>query len=480
MGKTMNLTFENSLKKWHVIIHTKEMSVSLHERFPQIDLSYETDAHKKVLTNQYDLCLSIPTGKKSFAWFTYRPDTAINTCYIADMKIAKFTEVQIEPYEFKLALKTILYGTICELNGKKFFVMEDMFYYCGLPVRQMTYGDKLTYFHQMLSRYLNQLPSCEMIFTMPYFRKIADSSINDILTNPIFYDEMVGAVAYLAHHVQFRSSTEILPYLNHNYKKTATKTLDENNSNLSKDFVMKFPLKNIDYGACSQKREAVFQVMADLESDIYHLYCYDGKNREDPYIYFDIAYVGTRKESVFMNTMFRNIRENSNIDLGEESEDEDMFQTIGMDKYVDLNKKLKILCIYNDKWRKWVPKNVVADSARVANVNELTRRQHYASDQSQGRLSRSDQRPTYNNQGNNRPYQNNNQRPVYNNQGQSQGQNRPAYNNQGNNQRPVYNNQGSNQGQNRPSYNNQGSNQGYNKRVQSQGYNQRVQRPTYG
>jgi hypothetical protein len=423
------------------------MSVSLHERFPQIDLSYETDAHKKVLTNQYDLCLSIPTGKKSFAWFTYRPGTATNACYIADMKIVKFTEVQIEPYEFKLALKTILYGTICEVNDKKFFVIEDMFYYCGLPVRQMTYGDKLTYMHQMLSRYLNQLPSCELIFTMPYFRKIANS--DDILTNPIFYDEMVGAAAYLAHHVQFRSSTEILPYLNHNYKKTATKTLDENNSNLSKDFVMKFPLKNIDYGACSQKREAIFQVMADLESDIYHLYCYDGKNREDPYVYFDIAYVGTRKESVFMNTMFRNIRENSNIDLGEESEDEDMFQDTSLDKYVDLNKKLKVLCIYNDKWRKWVPKNVVADSARVVNLNEVTRRQ--------GIIQGSNQRPAYNNQGNNRPYQNNNQRPnqrpAYNNQGNNQ---RPAYNNQGNNQRPAYNNQGNSQ---RPAYNNQRPNQ---------------------
>jgi hypothetical protein len=435
------------------------MNAPLHERFPQIDLSYETDAHKKVLTNQYDLCLSIPTGKKSFAWFTYRRGGSpqgsnersggsppgsnersgepVNTCYISDTKMTKFTEVQIEPYEVKLAFDTVLYGTICELNSKKFFVMEDMFYYCGLPVRQMPYGDKLTYFHQMLSRYLNQLPHCELIFTMPYFRKIADS--NDILTNPVFYDEIVGAAAYLAHHVQFRSSTKILPYLNHNYKKTATKTLDENNSNLSKDFVMKFPLKNIDYGACSQKREAVFQVMADLESDIYHLYCYDGKNREDPYVYFDIAYVGTRKESVFMNTMFRNIRENSNIDLGEESEDEDMFQNVGMDKYVDMNKKLKILCIYNDKWRKWVPKNVVADSARVANVNELTRRQ------GQG----SNQRPPYNNQGSN-------QRPAYNNQGNNQ---RPPYNNQGPNQRPPYNNQGSNQ---RPPYNNQGNSRPYN------------------
>jgi len=399
------------------------MNAQLHERFPQIDLSYETDAHKKVLTNQYDLCLSIPTGKKSFAWFTYRQSTAINTCYISDTKIAKFTEVQMEPYELKLAFDTILYGTICELNGKKFFVMEDMFYYCGLPVRQMTYGDKLTYFHQMLSRYLNQLPSCELIFTMPYFRKISDSNINDILTNPIFYDEMVGATAYLAHHVQFRSSTEILPYLNHNYKKTATKTLDENNSNLSKDFVMKFPLKNIDYGACSQKREAVFQVMADLESDIYHLYCYDGKNREDPYVYMDIAYVGTRKESVYMNTLFRNIRENSNIDLGEESEDEDMFQNTELDKYVDLNKKMKVLCVYNDKWRKWVPKHVVADSARVANVAELTRRQPYANVQGQSH----GQRPSYNNQRS--AY--NNQRPSYNNQ-------RPSYNNQGNN-RPLNN-----------------------------------------
>ena len=450
-----------------MIIHTKQMKPSLHERFPQIDLSYETDAHKKVLTNKYDLCLSIPTGKKSFAWFTYRQGTAINTCYISDTKIAKFTEVQMEPYELKLAFDTVLYGTICELNGKKFFVMEDMFYYCGLPVRQMPYGDKLTYFHQMLSRYLNQLPSCELIFTMPYFRKSADSNINDILTNPIFYDEMVGAAAYLAHHVQFRSSTEILPYLNHNYKKTATKTLDENNNNLSKDFVMKFPLKNIDYGACSQKREAVFQVMADIESDIYHLYCYDGKNREDPYIYFDIAYVGTRKESVFMNTMFRNIRENSNIDLGEESEDEDMFQTIGMDKYVDMNKKLKILCIYNDKWRKWVPKNVVADSARVANVNELTRRQ--GNDQGPNQRppynnQGPNQRPPYNNQGQNRPYQNNNQRPPYNNQ-------RPAYNNQGTNQRPAYNNQGQNQ---RPAYNNQGPSQGQNRPP----YNN--QRPVYG
>ena len=398
------------------------MNVTLFQRFPQIDLSYETDAHKKVLTNKYDLCVSIPTGKKSFAWFTYKPGTAIDACYIADTKVTKFTEVKLAPFEFKLTLQTIIYGTICELNSKKFFVIEDMFFYCGLPVKQMPYGDKMTYMHQMLSKYLNQTPKCEMIFTLPYLRKM-NNDTNDILSNPIFYDEMISKTAYLTHHVQFRSSVEILPYLNHNYKKTATKTLDENNNNLTKDFVMRFPRKDIDYAACAQKHEAVFQVMADIESDIYHLYCYDGKNQENPHTYLDISYIGTRKESVFMNNLFRNIRENSNIDLGEESEDEETFQNTNLDKYVDLEKTIKMNCIFSEKWRKWVPMHVVADSSRIANVNELTRRQ--------GNVNNSNLRTPYSNNGNARtPYSNNgNARTPYPNNNSNL---RTPYSNNGN------------------------------------------------
>jgi hypothetical protein len=56
-----------------------------------------------------------------------------------------------------------------------------------------------------------------------------------------------------------------------------------------------------------------------------------------------------------MNSLFRNIRENNNLDLIEESDDEDDFIDTRLDKYVDLNKKIQISCYYNKKFRKWVP-----------------------------------------------------------------------------------------------------------------------------
>ncbi len=60
-----------------------------------------------------------------------------------------------------------------------------------------------------------------------------------------------------------------------------------------------------------------------------------------------------------MNSLFRNIRENINIDYGEESEDEDDFQNVRPDKYVDLNKTYYMNCVYNAKFKKWVPVNVL-------------------------------------------------------------------------------------------------------------------------
>jgi len=49
-------------------------------RFPHFELSYETFAHKKV-PPIYDVCLSIPAGKKQLIWFTFdnTEDIAIST-----------------------------------------------------------------------------------------------------------------------------------------------------------------------------------------------------------------------------------------------------------------------------------------------------------------------------------------------------------------------------------------------------------------
>jgi hypothetical protein len=60
-----------------------------------------------------------------------------------------------------------------------------------------------------------------------------------------------------------------------------------------------------------------------------------------------------------MNGLFRNIRENKNLDAIEESDDEEDFQDSRIDKYVDLKKTLSIECVFNQKFKKWVPKKVV-------------------------------------------------------------------------------------------------------------------------
>ena len=59
-----------------------------------------------------------------------------------------------------------------------------------------------------------------------------------------------------------------------------------------------------------------------------------------------------------MNKLFRNIRENENIDYLEESESEELFEDIKLDKYVYLGKSYLIDCEFNNKFKKWVPLNL--------------------------------------------------------------------------------------------------------------------------
>jgi hypothetical protein len=56
-----------------------------------------------------------------------------------------------------------------------------------------------------------------------------------------------------------------------------------------------------------------------------------------------------------MNNLFRNIKENNDLDALEESDDEEEFENSNVDKFVYLNKEYKMVCNYNKKFKKWVP-----------------------------------------------------------------------------------------------------------------------------
>ena len=58
--------------------------------------------------------------------------------------------------------------------------------------------------------------------------------------------------------------------------------------------------------------------------DIYELHHLNNNTLE----FYDYAFIRDIKTSIFMNSLFRNIKENQNLDFLEESDDEEEFQNI--------------------------------------------------------------------------------------------------------------------------------------------------------
>ena len=71
-----------------------------------------------------------------------------------------------------------------------------------------------------------------------------------------------------------------------------------------------------------------------------------------------------------MNYIFRKIKENINLDALEESDDEEEFENMNEDKFVDLNKCVKMECIFNKKFNKFVPIKIM-ENGKVCNKREL-------------------------------------------------------------------------------------------------------------
>ena len=81
--------------------------------------------------------------------------------------------------------------------------------------------------------------------------------------------------------------------------------------------------------------------------DIYHLF---SQNDET---YIGVACVQTLKTSLLLGSLFRNMKIDYELDELEESDDEDCL--ISNQLQVDLDRKLKMLCVYNIRFKKWCP-----------------------------------------------------------------------------------------------------------------------------
>jgi len=88
-------------------------------------------------------------------------------------------------------------------------------------------------------------------------------------------------------------------------------------------------------------------------------------------VYYNVAYIPNYRTSVFMNSLFRKIRENTNLDYIEESDDEEDFEDVREDKYVDLQKVVYMECVFQPKFKKWIPTRVCDARERVVHISKL-------------------------------------------------------------------------------------------------------------
>lgn len=337
----------------------------LMRRFPKFEMSYETVSQKGNI-NDYDICLAIPTGKKAFIWNTFHNN--IDISYLLDINREKqvskstiFSKYNIHP----MSHNTIVYGTI--VNDEElmhdFFVIEDIYFYNGVSLKNTPFINKLSYIKQ----YVLSMNSTQHSYTMtlPYIWNF-DYSLHNELPY-IINDNLASSIGYSTHHLQYRSCKFIVPYINVNINKKTNLILPPPTAITTPYYRTKF---TIDFNKPQYKYNTIFQIKADIQFDIYHMFAYGNKRS---IVYYGILSIPDYKTSVMMNQIFRNIKENTNIDFIEESDDEDDFQNTSPEKYVDLNKTVYFDCKYHRKFKKWVPIIVAPSNSKIIHINKLVR-----------------------------------------------------------------------------------------------------------
>ena len=316
----------------------QEDIISILSDFPKFELSYEIMTHKKVYNS--DIVIAIPEGKKYFAWFTsYKKD---NVCFImetTDDKRISNIQICLTSFNDSLALGTIFYGTIFDYQNKnKCFSIEDIYYYKGKSYSNSPFIEKMKLFERILTKDISQtaLTNKYLIFGLPLMKQ----DFNLLL-----------------------KETELLPY---KVKQINFRCFNDKKVQFVKYFR---PVANRDVNF-NKVTNVIFKITPDIQNDIYNLFIYKNGKEE----FYDIAFIPDYKTSVMMNRLFRNIKENENLDALEESDTEEEFESEREDKYVFLDRSFKMNCEFNSKFKKWYPVSIASKSDRIVSSNLISNR----------------------------------------------------------------------------------------------------------
>jgi hypothetical protein len=275
-----------------------------HNQLPKIELCNETIIYKKVYSNYV---LFTPVGTPCLIWINS------SGSFLIQYNNRNNIEKKNISYNSSLSSNTIFYGIHFLYKNISFFAIEDILYYKGKNITYQSFSQKLNLINKILDKEIQQQPT---------------NNQNDIV---------LGLPIITSHDKLNLKIIENFPY---KIKYIQFRNLQKNNGNQR----FQLPLQKF-INLYNPIIEKIFMVNPDIQNDIYHLYI------DDKYI--DVAFIPDYKTSVFMNKIFRNIKENDNLDLLEESDDEEE------EPVVYLDRKYKMNCKYNKKFNKWIPISLI-------------------------------------------------------------------------------------------------------------------------
>ena len=352
------------------------------KQFPKIKFSYESKPYKKVSQNKNNNSINeseqnkefyfiIPKGKKYLVWFKN------NECFFLELdaqrKIVSITKKNVS---HTFPDNTILYGTYFYIrqpqqisNGKNgnttyYFTIENIHYYNGLHLDTTNVFDKLTKINDFFKQQQQQLNLKNQYNTVEIGLPHISSSLKSASDIKPFYSAFCIQKKNYKNTLNeyenvfyfnsiFNCSSVVVPLppthsCTENTANTASTTNTANTSSTTNT------ANKINTNNNTNSKYKIFTVRADLQNDVYHI-----SNPDDNDVTVKsneiVASIPDYKTSVMMNSLFRNIKENNSLDALEESDDEDEFENVNLDKFVDLSKKIKMKCIYNYKFKKWTP-----------------------------------------------------------------------------------------------------------------------------
>ena len=346
-----------------------------------LEIYYENHVHKKFLADVYAV---IPKGKKCALWFTHKQ------CWMFQIAKRPYqphqphqTHQPHQPYQPKrleavafddvrmLTMScmddacyhgkgTILYGTY--MSDKKRFSVENVHYFCGIKQQNDGSMNRFIDFFDSLKKC--KLESAPFRFFMPIMHTSFNDALNDAM-KITSYD-----VFCIQHRFLQRDCSEYKNLLIH-----LTEPHPQGNQPQGNQPQGNQPQGNQSQGNWSsqsffpkQAHAAIttspstpiqpmrtFILKPDAQNDIYYVL----HNKEEPITDKTmIAHIPNYKTSVMMNSIFRNIKENRNLDALEESDDEDEFvddKDKTTPRFVDLNKCARMTCAFNHRFKRWQP-----------------------------------------------------------------------------------------------------------------------------